>query len=182
MIPLLIGLALALPLGWLTRRYPRVYTPMVGVSGLLYTIPSLALFVALPGIIGTKILDPVNVVVALTLYTVALLVRTVADGLGAVPEDVKAAATAMGYRRIRRLLSVELPIAIPVIAAGPARRRRVQRQPGQRRRADRRTPARPAVHQRLPALLLHPDRAAASCCACCWHSCSTGSSCWPPGC
>ena len=91
---------------------------MVGVSGLLYTIPSLALFVALPGIIGTKILDPVNVVVALTLYTVALLVRIVADGLGAVPEDVKAAATAMGYRRIRRVLSVELPIAIPVIAAG----------------------------------------------------------------
>ncbi len=117
-IPLLIGLVLALPLGWASRRIPRLYTPMVGLTGLLYTIPSLALFVALPGIIGTKILDPVNVVVALTLYTVALLVRTVADGLAAVPEDVQAAATAMGYRRFRRLVAVELPIAVPVIAAG----------------------------------------------------------------
>jgi osmoprotectant transport system permease protein len=117
-IPLLLGLVIALPLGWLARRYRRLYPPMVGVTGLLYTIPSLALFVALPSVLGTQILDPVNVIAALTLYTVALLVRTVADGLGAVPDDVRQAATAMGFRRIRRLVSVELPIAVPVIAAG----------------------------------------------------------------
>jgi osmoprotectant transport system permease protein len=116
--PLLIGLALALPLGWLARRYRWLYPPMVGATGLLYTIPSLALFVALPGILGTQILDPVNVVAALTVYTVALLVRTVADGLAAVPDEVVQAATAMGYRRLRRVLVVELPIAVPVIAAG----------------------------------------------------------------
>lgn len=117
-LPLLFGLALSLPLGWLARRYRWAYPPMVSIAGLLYTIPSLALFIVLPGILKTKILDPNNVVVALTIYTVALLVRVVADGLAAVPEDVLQAATAMGYRRIGRLVRVELPIAVPVIGAG----------------------------------------------------------------
>lgn len=117
-IPLVLGLLISVPLGWLARRYPRLYPPMIGVTGLLYTIPSLALFVALPVIIGTGILDPLNVVVALTVYTIALLVRTVADGLAAVPDDVLQAATAMGYRPVWRFLKVELPVAVPVIAAG----------------------------------------------------------------
>lgn len=117
-LPLLIGLLLALPLGWLARRYRWLYLPMVTTAGLLYTIPSLALFILLPGLLKTRILDSSNVVVALTIYTVALLVRVVADALAAVPEDVLQAATAMGYRRIGRLLKVELPIAVPVIAAG----------------------------------------------------------------
>jgi osmoprotectant transport system permease protein len=116
--PLLIGLVLSIPLGWLARRYRRLYPPMVGTTGLLYTIPSLALFVALPAVIDTRILDPINVVIALTLYTLALLVRTVADGLGVVPPDVLQAATAMGYGSFRRFLQVELPVAVPAIAAG----------------------------------------------------------------
>ena len=87
-------------------------------SGLLYTVPSLALFILMPLILGTRILDPINVVAAMTVYTVALLVRSVADGLGAVPEDVRAAATAMGYRGFRRLLAVDLPLAVPVLTAG----------------------------------------------------------------
>ncbi|MGH3489992.1 MAG: ABC transporter permease, partial [Actinopolymorphaceae bacterium] len=62
--------------------------------------------------------DPINVVAALTVYTVALLVRTVADGLSTVSDDVLQAATAMGYRRLRRLVAVELPVAVPVIGAG----------------------------------------------------------------
>ena len=117
-LPLLFGLILALPLGWLARRYRWAYPPLVSIAGLLYTIPSLALFIVLPGILKTKILDPTNVVVALTIYTVALLVRVIADGLAAVSEDVLQAATAMGYRGFGRLVRVELPIAIPVIAAG----------------------------------------------------------------
>jgi osmoprotectant transport system permease protein len=117
-LPLLIGLLIALPLGWLARRHRWLYPPLVTVAGLLYTIPSLALFILLPGLLKTRILDPTNVVVALTVYTVALLVRVVADALAAVPEEVLQAATAMGYRRIGRLLKVELPIAVPVIAAG----------------------------------------------------------------
>jgi osmoprotectant transport system permease protein len=117
-LPLLIGLLIALPLGWLARRYRWLYPPLVTVAGLLYTIPSLALFILLPGLLKTQILDPTNVVVALTVYTVALLVRVVADALGSVSDDVLQAATAMGYRRVGRLLKVELPIAVPVIAAG----------------------------------------------------------------
>ncbi|WP_270888844.1 ABC transporter permease [Pedococcus sp. 5OH_020] len=117
-LPLLLGLLLALPLGWLARRYKALYAPFTAGFGLLYTIPSLALFVLLPAIIHRQILDPVNVLVAMTLYTVALLVRTVADGLGAVPEHVQQAATAMGYTRVKRFFAVELPLAVPVISAG----------------------------------------------------------------
>jgi osmoprotectant transport system permease protein len=117
-LPVLLGLVISLPLGWLANRYRWLYAPLVSVSGLLYTIPSIALFVILPGVLGTKVLDPINVAVALTIYTVALLVRVVADGLASVPDDVAQSATAMGYRRFQRLVSVELPIAVPVIAAG----------------------------------------------------------------
>jgi len=117
-LPLLLGLLLAIPLGWLSRQYRWLYTPVVVGTGLLYTIPSLALFILMPLVLGTQILDQVNVVVAMTIYTVALLVRTVADGLGAVPQSVIASATAMGLRPVRRLLTVELPLAVPVIAAG----------------------------------------------------------------
>lgn len=118
LIPLVIGLVLAIPLGWLARRYRVLYTPLIAGTGLLYTIPSLALFILMPLILGTGILDPLNVVVALTIYTVALLVRTVADGLGSVPDEVLQAATAMGIGRVRRFFGVELPLAVPVIAAG----------------------------------------------------------------
>jgi osmoprotectant transport system permease protein len=117
-LPVLLGLIIALPLGWLANRYRWLYAPLISVAGLLYTIPSIALFVVLPGLLGTKVLDPINVAVALTIYTVALLVRVVADGLASVPEDVAQAATAMGYKRFQRLVAVELPIAVPVIAAG----------------------------------------------------------------
>lgn len=117
-VPLVIGLLLALPLGWLARRFGWLYAPFTAGFGLLYTIPSLALFVILPPITGRGILDPVNVLVAMTLYTVALLVRTVADGLGAVPDHVQNAATAMGYTRVKRFFAVELPLAVPVISAG----------------------------------------------------------------
>jgi osmoprotectant transport system permease protein len=117
-LPLLFGLIIALPLGWLARRYRWLYPPLVSLAGLLYTIPSLALLILLPGILKTRILDPNNVVVALTIYTVALLVRVVADALAAVPDEVLQAATAMGYRRIGRFFKVELPISVPVIAAG----------------------------------------------------------------
>jgi len=117
-VPLLLGLLLALPLGWLARRYRVLYPPLIAGTGLFYTIPSLALFILLPGILHTQILDKTNVIVALTIYTVALLVRTVADGLGAVPDEVNQAATAMGYKRVRRFFAVELPLAVPVISAG----------------------------------------------------------------
>lgn len=118
LLPILFGFAIALPLGYLAVRCPWLYHPLVNTFGVLYSIPSLALFVFLPVLLGTKVLSPVNVVVALTIYTVALLARTVADGLRSVDPVVVQAATAMGYRRTRRLIDVELPIALPVVLAG----------------------------------------------------------------
>ncbi|MEP7160621.1 MAG: ABC transporter permease subunit [Dermatophilaceae bacterium] len=117
-LPLLVGLVLAVPLGWWAQRSGPARPVLLTGTGLLYTIPSLALFVLLPAIIGTRILDPVNVLIAMTIYTVALLVRSVADGLSSVPQDVTAAATAMGFGSLARLVRVELPLAVPVIAAG----------------------------------------------------------------
>jgi osmoprotectant transport system permease protein len=116
--PVLIGLLLAIPLGWLANRSRSGRTIVINVAGLLYTVPSLALFVILPVVLGTRILDAANVVVALTVYTVALLVRTVADALSAVPGMVVDSATAMGYRPLRRFLAVELPLSVPVVLAG----------------------------------------------------------------
>jgi osmoprotectant transport system permease protein len=109
---------LALPLGAIAHRYRWSYATLITLAGLLYTIPSIALFVVLPAIIGTRILDPLNVVVALTLYTLALLVRVVADALDSVPPLVVQSATAMGYRPLRSLITVQLPLATPVIGAG----------------------------------------------------------------
>ncbi|GAA3668520.1 ABC transporter permease [Microbacterium marinilacus] len=117
-VPVAVGLVLAIPLGWLAHRSGLWRPAILATSGLLYTVPSLALFVLLPSIIGTKILDPLNVVIALTIYSLALLVRTVVDGLDSVPTETVQAASAMGYRSFARFIGVELPVAVPVIAAG----------------------------------------------------------------
>lgn len=117
-VPLVVGLVIALPIGWLANRFRWTYPPLVTVAGLLYTIPSLVLFLILPAVLGTKILAPVNVAVALTIYTVALLVRVVADGLASVSATTLSAASAMGYTNRQRLFAIELPIAVPVIGAG----------------------------------------------------------------
>jgi osmoprotectant transport system permease protein len=118
LVPVLIGLAIALPLGMLVqqRRHARRLT--TAAASVVFTIPSLALFVVLPMLIGTRILDEANVMVALTAYTAALLVRAVLEALDAVPAQVRDAATAVGYSPTTRLLKVELPLAIPVLVAG----------------------------------------------------------------
>jgi osmoprotectant transport system permease protein len=115
---LIVGFVIALPLGWLASRFRWTYPPLVTLAGIVYTIPSVVLFLALPGLIGTKILAPINVGIALTAYTVALMVRIVADGLSSVSTDTLASASAMGYTGRQRLLGVQFPIAIPVIGAG----------------------------------------------------------------
>lgn len=118
LLPVLLGLFVALPLAWLATRARTIRTVLITVTGLLYTVPSLALIVMLPLVLGIGILNPLNVVVALTIYTVALLVRSIADALDAVPQAVVAAATAMGYTPLRRFVAVELPLAVPVTVAG----------------------------------------------------------------
>jgi osmoprotectant transport system permease protein len=108
----------AIPLGYLVFKTSRAANPILAVFGVIYSIPSLALFVALPLVLGTSILSPLNVAVALAIYSVALLVRSVVDGLRSVPVSVKQSASAMGYGWFARLARVELPLAMPVIFAG----------------------------------------------------------------
>jgi osmoprotectant transport system permease protein len=117
-LPLVLGLAVSLPLGWLAWRIRTVRGLVLSVSSVLYTIPSLALFVILPVLLGTKILDMANLIVALTLYAVALLVRSVVDALNSIDDGVRQAAEAMGYRPLRRFFAVDLPLALPVLFAG----------------------------------------------------------------
>jgi osmoprotectant transport system permease protein len=118
LFPLILGIVLSILIGWAAYQFKPLRAFVLILSNLLYTIPSLALFIVIPGIIGSKIIDSANVIVALTIYTTALLVRPVLDALDAVPPQVKAAAIAIGYRPVRRFWGVELPLAIPVLAAG----------------------------------------------------------------
>jgi osmoprotectant transport system permease protein len=118
LVPVLAGLAIALPWGALVWRRAVLRRLTTLTASVVFTIPSLALFVVLPLIIPTRILDEANVIVALTLYTTALLVRAVLEALDAVPWQVRDAASAIGYRPIMRLLKVELPLSIPVLVAG----------------------------------------------------------------
>jgi osmoprotectant transport system permease protein len=118
LVPVLAGLAIALPWGVLVWRRAVLRRLTTVTASVVFTIPSLALFVVLPLIIPTRILDEANVIVALTLYTTALLVRAVFEALDAVPWQVRDAASALGYRPITRLLKVELPLSIPVLVAG----------------------------------------------------------------
>ncbi|MFC7620244.1 ABC transporter permease [Microlunatus sp. GCM10028923] len=117
-IPVLIAVIISVPLGYLIFLTGRAANGLLAVLGVVYSVPSLALFVALPAMIGTSILSPVNVAVALAIYSIALLVRNVVDGLRSVPGTVKQAASAIGYGWFRRLLVIELPLALPVIFAG----------------------------------------------------------------
>ncbi len=111
----LLGLALALPLALLARRYRRLENLVLGTTTAIYTIPSLALFSLLVPVTG---LGLETVVLGLGLYSLTILVRNVLDGLAGVPADVRESAVGMGYGAGRLLLRVELPLALPTIMAG----------------------------------------------------------------
>ncbi|MGP6169694.1 ABC transporter permease [Microbacterium sp. A196] len=117
-IAIVIGFILSLPLGWIAWRYRLVRGPIIVLTGLLYTIPSLALLILLPSVLGYQARLEINLVVGLTIYAVAILVRSVADGLDSVDPDIRQAATAVGYGGLRRFWTVDLPLAGPVILAG----------------------------------------------------------------
>jgi osmoprotectant transport system permease protein len=117
-VPMILGLVISIPLAQLARQNRPLRSVVLTASSLLYTIPSLALFIILPTILGTRILDPLNVVVALTIYAVALLVRAALDAFDSVNEDVSQAAVAMGFKPLARFLRVDLPLSLPVLFAG----------------------------------------------------------------
>ncbi|WP_066520419.1 ABC transporter permease [Curtobacterium ammoniigenes] len=130
--PIVVSFVLSVPIGWLVVRLRRANSEsaavrgvsrgaggvIITVSSLLYAIPSLPLFIALPSLIGTNIQDPINIVIALTLYGLALMVRSTADALESVDASILDAASAIGYSPAQRFFRVELPLAGPVLLAG----------------------------------------------------------------
>jgi osmoprotectant transport system permease protein len=117
-IPIVASFVLSIPLGWLANRN-RVLRGIVITGGsLLYTIPSLPLFVILPLVIPTRVLDETNLVVALTIYGVAVMARSASDALASVEPATIDASTAVGFSAAARFFRVELPLAGPVLLAG----------------------------------------------------------------
>lgn len=110
----LVGLLVSLPIGQLCSRLPKFYPPVLGVVTILYSIPSLALFVLLIEYTGESY---TTVFIPLVVYSLAILVPGVVDGIRSVPRSVLDAADGMGYGRFRRYLAVELPIALPPLIA-----------------------------------------------------------------
>ena len=114
-IAIVAGIALATPIGLVAWRYRGLRNALLGIAGVLYTIPSLALFALLVPWTGLSV---VTAEVGLVSYTLLILVRNLVVGLDGVPADAREAATAMGLSDRRRLIAVELPLALPVIIAG----------------------------------------------------------------
>ena len=115
LIAVALGLAISFPLALAARRWRRWQTPVLGSTGMLYTIPSLALFALLVPWTG---LSRTTSEIGLVGYTLLILVRNILAGLDAVPDDVREAAQGMGFTRRRQLLRIELPLAVPSIMAG----------------------------------------------------------------
>jgi osmoprotectant transport system permease protein len=114
-LPLVIGIVISLILAVWAVRQRRVYGPVTAITGLLYTIPSLAAFAVLRPIFGLSLL---TALIPLTTYTLLILFRSFAAGFSAVPAEILEAAEGMGYTRRERLLRVELPLAVPLMIAG----------------------------------------------------------------
>ena len=115
LIPVGLGFLMAFPMALASIRWPRLYSPFLGVAGILFSIPTLALFVVMIPFTG---LSKATAIVPLTLYTLLILLRNTVEGLKGVPSHVREAAEAMGYTRTRQLFRIELPLAVPVIVAG----------------------------------------------------------------
>jgi len=117
-IPIVIGVLIAIPLGWLAHRFAWSQSLLLGAVGVLYTIPSLALFMLIPPLVGISVLSEANVIIALSVYAVAIMVRTASDAFASIEPAALRAATAVGYAEWGRFFSVELPLAGPVLLAG----------------------------------------------------------------
>jgi osmoprotectant transport system permease protein len=116
--PILLSFVLSVPFGWFANRFRWSRGTLLTALGVLYAIPSLAMFILLPAVLGIPLRSTANVVIGLTLYGIALMVRTTADALSAVSDDVIQSATAMGYSGWARFWKVEFPLAGPVLLSG----------------------------------------------------------------
>ena len=117
-IAIVAAFVIAVPLGWLAWRYTRLRGSVLTTIGLLYTIPSLGLFALLWAVFGIPYLSETNLIIALTIYGVAIMTRSVTDGLDAVDATTREAAIAVGYGPWRRFWTVDLPLSGPVLLAG----------------------------------------------------------------
>ena len=115
---IILSFVVSVPIGWLAHRYRWSRGVLLSLVGLLYAIPSLALFIALPAVTGLSLRSPVNLVIALTLYGIAVLVRTATDAFDSVERDIRQSATAIGYSGAGRFWGVDLPLAGPVLLSG----------------------------------------------------------------
>jgi osmoprotectant transport system permease protein len=115
---IILSFVVSVPIGWVAHRSRWAHGVLLSLVALLYAVPSLALFIALPAVTGLALRSPVNLVIALTLYGMAVMVRTAADAFDAVERDVLQSATAMGYSTAGRFWAVELPLAGPVLLSG----------------------------------------------------------------
>ncbi len=114
-IPLAVGFVISLGLAIWAIRKPWVYGPVTAITGVLYTIPSLAAFALLVPVFGFSMLAAF---IPLTTYTLLILFRNIVAGFQGVPPEVLEAADAMGYRPRERLLRVEIPLAVPLMITG----------------------------------------------------------------
>jgi osmoprotectant transport system permease protein len=114
-IAVVVGFAIAFVLSLAIRQVPWLYSPVTWVTGVLYTIPSLALFALLIPFTG---LSTVTAEIGLVSYTLLILVRNIVSGIRTVPSDVREAAVGMGYSSSQMLWRIELPLALAVIIAG----------------------------------------------------------------
>jgi osmoprotectant transport system permease protein len=114
-IAVVVGLVVAFALSFIGLRIPRLYPPITWVSGILYTIPSLALFSMLVPYTGLSLL---TAEIGLVSYTLLILIRNIVGGIRSVPAEVRDAARGMGYTPRQILLRIELPLALGVIFAG----------------------------------------------------------------
>lgn len=110
-----IGLVVSVGFAIVALRHRRLYAPVIALGGLLYTIPSLALFALLAPFVG---LSRTNAIIALVTYTILILVRNIVAGVDAVPAEAVEAARGMGYQDRQIFWRVQLPIALPVVIAG----------------------------------------------------------------
>jgi len=109
------GFVISFVLAMLVLRWRGLYSPLLAVSGVLYTVPSLALFALLIPLTGLSLL---TAEIALVSYTLLILLRNTVTGLDGVPPEVVDAARGMGYGRWQRFWLIELPLAVPAIVAG----------------------------------------------------------------
>lgn len=116
--PIILSFVLSLPIGWVANRFRWSRATLLTIAGLLYAVPSLPLLIILPVVIGVGARSDANVIIALTLYGMALMVRSTADALDAVDPDVRQSATAVGFGAWKRFWQVEFPLAGPVLLAG----------------------------------------------------------------